>query len=91
MDIQWIVDKLYESGRLIASAVARIDNCEKDIADLKDIPERVTSIETRVKSIEDQRQIKTLVTPSHRQIWLSFVSVLIAVAALIATFFLHYH
>jgi hypothetical protein len=85
MDIQWIVDKIYEAGRLIAAAVARIDNCEEDIQDLKELPERVTSLETRVKYIEDQRQIKTLVAPSHRQIWLSLASVFIALAALIVT------
>jgi hypothetical protein len=82
VDLQWILDKFIETGKIDAAQTVRIDQNEGDIRDLKRLYDRVLKLETNQNLESEQERV----SPAHRQVFVSAIAAVASIAAAAASF-----
>jgi phage shock protein A len=92
VDLQWILDRLFDTGKTLAGHNAQITSLESDVRELKKLPERLTEIEGRLdasdKADADERDAQRLdeqIAPARHQSRVSTIAIIIAALSLLTT------
>jgi hypothetical protein len=83
VDLQWILDRLFEAGKIAASQTTRLDHLEEDVGHLNGLFDRVKTIEERDSGDLERKRV----TPQYGMLIACVVSALAAIASVVISVF----
>jgi hypothetical protein len=86
VDLQWILDRFLDAGKITAAQDVRLKRAESDITDLKKLYDRVKTLEAAREIADDQERVG----PQHRQVFVQSIAVAVAIASVVINVFMYF-